>query len=425
MVREDCGFFEEIGFYDSCLMVKKSWDVSRFAGGDGRLFLKIVYAPGVVEGFLNVAGFGLDARLDVPGGADVERAALAAQAGNLARNIRAVPWKPGEVPGGGVYAFAARDAAWLAGSVPGLSPAGSMEGFLAENPGIVPVYTLRDGQGRDAVTVYDPLLGSAGMRLSRETPEWTIRLPQGESLKAEGLVLSGKLRGPVIEMGGHRIEVPVIAPQGSVLTINAGGEGRLTFSPDFAAGFEARDTFDEENLARANHPDYQGGVTCKPGTRCHFTYLIVSAYPIEALRIREYPRLYGQPGDPGRVVVSYSADGGDFLPLDQQTASLHEDWTPMHTQRTVSVRFDKRVRKLLLRFDLQANENAEFWSHTRPTDAMWIEADLTKVMLAPVQADGPEVPVKLVDPGKNDVSVRLSGQPLVVRDAPRTIFFAQ
>jgi len=166
-------------------------------------------------------------------------------------------------------------------------------------------------------------------------------------------------------------------------------------------------------------------VTCKPGTRCHFTYLFVSAFPIEALRIREYPRLYGQPGDPGRAAVSYSADGGDFLPLDQQVASLHADWTPMHAARCLSVKFDKPVRKLLLRFDLQANENAEFWSHTRPTDAMWIEADLVKVWLGPVQADGPEVPVKLVNPAENDVSVRLSGQPLVVRDAGRTKFFAQ
>ncbi|MFP5223652.1 MAG: glycosyltransferase family 39 protein [Acidobacteriota bacterium] len=424
-VRENCGFFEEIDFYRSCLTVKKDWDVSRFVGSDGQLFLKIMYTPGVAEGFLNVAGFGLSARLDAPGGADAGQAALAGQAANLARNIRAVPWNPGEVPGGGVYAFASRDAAWLAGNVPGLSPAGALGPFLAEHPGIVPVYTLRDAQGRDAVTVYDPQLGTAGMRLSRATPERTIRLPQGETLKAAGLVLGGKLRGPVIEVGGRRIEVPVIAPEGSVLTINAGGEGRLTFSPDFATGFDARDTFDEENLARTNHPDYQGGVTCKPGTRCHFTYLIVSAYPIEALRMRTYPRLYGQPGDPGRSVVSYSADGSGFLPLDEQTAALPEDWTPMHTQRTVSVRFDTPVRKLLLRFDLQANDNAEFWSHTRPTDAMWIEADLAKVWLEPFQAGGPEVAVKLVDPADNDLSLRISGQPLVVRDAGRTNYFAQ
>lgn len=428
VVRKECGFFEEITFYESCLIVKKTWDVSQFVGGDGMLFLKIAYAPGVVEGFLNVAGVGLDARLDVPGGADVERAALAAQAGNLARNIRAVPWKPGEVPGGGAYAFATRDAAWLAGSVPGLSPAGSLDAFLAEHPGIAPVYTLTDGQGRAAVAVYDPLLGSAGLRLSQTAPERVVRLAQGESLRAEGLVLSGRLRGPVIEIGGHRIDVPVVAPEGSVLALNAGGEGRLTFSPDFAAGFEARDTFDEENLVRASHPDYQGGVTCQPGTRCHFTYLFVSAFPIEALRVREYPRLYGQPGDPGRSTVSYSADGGAFTTLDEQTAPLPEDWTPMHATRCLSVRFDKPVRKVLLRFDLKANENAEFWSHTRPTDAMWIEADLAKVWFEPLQMAGPEVSVKLLNPagpGGNDIRLRLSGRPVAVRDAGRTNFFAQ
>jgi len=166
-------------------------------------------------------------------------------------------------------------------------------------------------------------------------------------------------------------------------------------------------------------------MTCIPNTRCHFTYLVVSAFPIEALRIRAYPRLYGLPGNPGRATISYSADGGAFTVLDEQTARHQEDWTPMHMGRTLSVRFEKPVRELRLRFDLEANENAEFWSHTRPIDAMRIEADLGQVWLEPVEAVGPTIPVRLLNPEGNDVRLRLSREPVAVRDAPHANFFGK
>lgn len=406
--EEPCAFFEEIGFYQSCRVIKKTVDLSRHIGKDGRLFVKIVITPGVKEGFLNLGGFRLDAAA-FPAGDAPASWPLALAAKNLLANNLVHPWREHEtILGPGVFGFAGQ------GLPPGismdqLSPAGALDAFLAAHPKASPVYELRAPNGEAALTLFDPSLADPGVRLGPSSPEAKAILAGKPPLAVKSLRLAGAFKAPIILAGDKRMEIPVAAPAGSTLILNARGAGRLSFSPDFTKeGFSTASMANSANIVSGRHPDYDGVVCCAPGTSCFFTYAFVSAYPITKLRLRVYPRVYGDAKEPRSCKVSYSTDGQNFVPLDELAGDGSNDWSPMFLNRFHTVNFDRPASMVVARFDLSADFQAQFWSPVRPVDRMYLEADLDASLFDPISIATPACDIRLDRPEGNDFQLFLN-----------------
>ncbi len=405
-------FFEEIGFYHNHRLLERSFDLSRFAGPDGRLFVKMRIVPGKTEGFLNIGSMRLTAG-EFAGPSPSPSWPLEWTANALIRDNNVHPWSPGAVMiGPGVFGFAG----------PGLpdgvnrnrlSPESALPAFAAAHPGLAPVYALRAPDGATALTLYDPGLVDPGLNLGPDSPEKEAILAQGAPFAAGSLQLSGELRSPVIDFGGTRLAIPVAAPAGSVLELNPGGQARLAFTPDFTKqGFDPSQMAMSGNVVPADDPDYDGGLTCAPGASCFFTYQFVSAYPMKTLRVRILPRLYGAKGQKRRCQASYSTDGGPFVPLAELTPETDGDWSLMFLSQYRKIVFDKPVTRLVLRFDLESDFQAQFWSPERPTDNMYVEAELDASMAPGLTLARDRIPVTLMNPQGNRFRLILDAAPI-------------
>lgn len=403
--KEARDFFEEIGFYDGCLVLRKTFDLSRRIGKDGRLFIKLVITPGVREGFLNLGGFRLDAE-GFPATSAQSSWPLALAAKNLIANNRVHPWREREtILGPGVFGFAGPGLPPTV-SMDQLSPASDLDAFLSAHPKAAPVYELRARNGEAALTLYDPSLTDPGFRLGPASPEAKAILAGKPPLEVKSLRLFGDIKAPILFWGSKRLEIPVAAPAGSTLILNARGSGRLSFSPDFTReGFSTAPMANSANVIPGTYPDYEGVVCCAPGTSCFFTYAFVSAYPITKLRLRIYPRVYGDPIEPRGCKVSYSTDGKTFTALDELAGDGSNDWSPMFLNRFRAVSFDKPVGMVVARFDLSADFQAQFWSPERPVDRMYLDADLDASLFEPFSISSPACDIRLDNPGGNDFRI--------------------
>ncbi|KHK00874.1 glycosyltransferase family 39 protein [Desulfovibrio sp. TomC] len=374
-------FFEEIPFYQGrSREVETTIDLTPYAAA-GSLWLRVTYAPGTREGYLNLAG------LEVTGqGLDTRTATdqLPFYAANLARNCRAPAYHSGlTLLGQAAYVFALPDHPELARSLPGgevIGPPAALAAFLADHPGLAPAYVLPDAAGQPAVAVFDPVLTpeAGGVALSDASPQAEVEQPDKAPLPVSALTLAGRINAPVLTLGNEPVPVLVSAPAGSVLRLTPRGRGTLYFSPDFdPPDFSDSPNAHSQNMAvSTSYPDYSGGVTCLPGTDCRFEYVFVSAYPITALRIMAYPRLYGDKDGYRACTVSYATDGQTFHTLLDARNTVPDTWSLMFLRRHTELRLPRPTTQVTVRFSLRADFAAEFWSPTRPIDRMVIEADL-------------------------------------------------
>ncbi|EFL49423.1 conserved hypothetical protein [Solidesulfovibrio fructosivorans JJ]] len=417
-------FFEEMGFYHECREAVARLDLTPFAA-TGTVYVRVTYAPGVREGFLNVAGLAVTAEFPEKNRPQVEP--LAFYAANLAKNCAAPAYAPDRhLLGQTAYVFAAPEHPELAARLPGGEVVGSpaaLTAFTAAHPDLAPAYVLRDASGAPAVIVHDPALGPDGdaPRLSGSKAHAVLDVAEKKPFEVGTAWLWGRIDAPTLTIGSTGLAVPVSAPAGSVLRLTPSGKGLLAFSPNF----DPPDFTDAPNAhfrnmaASTSYPEYAGGVTCRPGTVCSFDYVIVSGLPMTELRLMTYPRLYGDPGSPGSCRVSVSTDGKRFRTLIDFRRMEKNVWSPMFTRRFARLRFDKPATFVTVRFSLFANASAEFWSPTRPIDRMMVEADLDARSLPPVRITPGETPLRLSGAPDNDLRLTFDpNQPGIERVWP-------
>ncbi|WP_428567105.1 MAG: glycosyltransferase family 39 protein [Solidesulfovibrio sp. DCME] len=407
-------FFEEIDFYHGrCREARLEYAVPGRLAAGGRLYVRLGYRPGHVEGFLNIAGLELTAAVRSLGPAGPADTPLARQAGHLLANVRAVPWL--EAADGreeGLFAFAAPGFLdLLAAGLPLGSPEAGKR-FLARHPGIEPAAVLEGRDGRPALRLYDTTLATQGVRLDAASPGKRLRgLPPGDAGPVS-LRLRGDIRGPVLRLGDRELSLPVLAPPGSVLTVTPGATGRLSFVPDWTDVPRAEEAMSyAQDLARSKR--LRGELTCRGEGGCTFTYTFVSALPMTEVRLKAFPQVYANPcrkcpENAARVLAS--TDGGaSWRTLVDETGGEPCSWTPAGQYVVKRLRLDTPATSLLLAFHLGRGEQAGFLSPSWNVDGMYVEADLDARALPPLRLPGGAVDVSLADPGENDFTLTLRG----------------
>ncbi|WP_300155273.1 glycosyltransferase family 39 protein [Solidesulfovibrio sp.] len=410
------GFFEEIDFYHSrCRETRRSYVVPGKLAGGQRLYVRVTYAPGQVEGFLNLAGIELTAAVRREGTAAPGDTPLARQAAHLLANVRAAPWREAhDARDVGLFAFAAPGQAALADLGLPVGTPGEGERFLARHPGLAPASVLYDREGGEALFLYDTTLAEGGARLSAAFPERRLRGLADFGDGPASLRLTGNIVMPTLRLGDRTLSVPVIAPRGSVLTLTPGGAGRLYFVPDWTdpARFTEAMTHAEE-LAPSRR--LRGELVCRGDGGCAFTYTFVSALPVRELRLKTFPQVYANPcrkcpENAARVFASID-QGKSWRPLVAETGGEECSWTPPGRYVTRRLRFDEPVTSLLLSFRMERGEQAGFLSPSWNVDGMYLEADLDARALPPLRLAGGDLNASLAEPGENDFTLTLRPGP--------------
>ncbi len=410
------GFFEEIDFYHGrCREARLDYAVpGRLRGGE-RLYVRVAYAPGRVEGFLNLADIGLTAAVRQERPAAPGETPLARQAAHLLANVRAAPWREADAArDAGLFAFATPGHAALAGLGLPVGTPGDGERFLARHPGLAPASVLHDRDGGPALFLYDTTETDGGARLSAASPERRLRgLPDFGDGPAS-LRLTGNIVMPTLRLGDRELAVPVIAPRGSVLTLTPGGAGRLFFAPDWTdpARFAQAMSY-AENLAPSRR--LRGELVCQGEGACAFTYTFVSALPVREVRLKAFPQVYANPcrkcpENAARVLAS-TDQGKSWRPLVAEAGGEECSWTPPGRYVVRRLRFDEPVTSLLLSFRLERGEQAGFLSPSWNVDGMYVEADLDARALPPLRLAGGDLDVSLAEPGENDFTLALRPGP--------------
>ncbi len=405
-------FFEEIDFYHGrCRETRLAYAVPGRLAAGGRLFVRLGYRPGRVEGFLNIAGLELTAAVRGSGPAGPADTPLVRQAAHLLANVRAVPWsEAGDGREEGLFAFAAPEApGLLAAGLPVASPE-ARQRFLDRHPGIVPAGGLYDRDGRAVLWLYDTTLAAGGARLDADFPQKRLRGPAPGNDGPVSLRLRGDIRCPVLRLDGQDLSLPVVAPPGSTLTVTPGGRGRIAFVPDWTdtARFASAMTY-ARNLAPSKR--LRGELVCRGEGNCAFTYTFVSALPMTELRLKVFPQVYANPcrkcpENAARVLAS--TDGGQtWQPLVEDTGGEPCTWTPPGRYVVGRLRFDKPVTSLLLSFRLEQGEQAGFLSPSWNVDGMYVEADLDARILPPLRLPSGAVDVSLIESEANDFTLTL------------------
>lgn len=396
-------FYEEVPFYQGVVRTARAEvDLTPYLAA-GSVRLRVRYLPGTSEGLLALAGVTVTGT----GLAPVPDGGLAFYAANLARNCASPAYAPNvTILGPRAMVFAAPNHAALARELPGgavVNAPEALAAFTTANPDTPPAYVLPDAAGRPAVVVADPALGPGrgGAPLSDAAPTTGLELAHATPLDVRTLTLAGRINAPILGLGGAPVPVPIAAPDGTVARLTPGGQGLLSFTPNFdPPDFTDRPTAHSLNMeASDSYPGYAGGVRCRAGTDCWFEYVFVSAFPVTELRVMAYPRLYGDAGTKRQCAVSYAADGGPPTTMLSAEAEHVGQWNRMFDRRFARVRLPKPATHVVVRFTLVAEPSAEFWSPTRPIDRMAIEAVL----------DARTLPPLAVPPGRSELT--LSGGP--------------
>lgn len=409
-------FFEEIDFYyGRCREARLEYAVPGRLVAGGRLFVRVAYRPGHVEGFLNLAGLSLTADVRRVGPSGPGAAPLVRQAAHWLANARVAPWQ--EADDGrtvGRFAFAAPGRPQFREAGLPMGTPEERERFLARHPGLAPAGVLRDRDGGEAAWLYDTALADGGVRLrAAEDRKRLLGLPPF-SEGPVSLRLSGVLSAPTLRLGGRTLAIPVLAPRGSTLTLTPGGTGRLDFVPDWTdpARYDAAMSY-AEGLAVSKR--LRGELVCRGEGGCAFTYTFVSALPMTAVRLKVFPQVYANPCrkcPPNEARVLASTDQGKtWRPLVTETGGEACTWTPPGRYVVRQMRFDRPVTSLLLSFRLERGGQAGFLSPSWNVDGMYVEADLDARALPPLALTGGDLDVSLVDPGENDCRLSLRPGP--------------
>ncbi len=425
-VTEPRPFFEEIDFYHGrCRETRRDYAVPGELAAGGRLYVRVGYRPGHVEGFLNLAGLTLAATVRPVGAAAAPAAApgdapLVRQAAHLLENVRAVAWD--EASDGrdvGLYAFAAPGfSGFVAAGLPVGSP-GDEARFRDRHPALAPASVLSDRDGRPALRLYDVCLTRPGLALNAATPAHRWRgLPPTPSGPV-ALRLQGTIAIPHLRLGGQAVTVPVLAPAGSTLTLNPGGRGRLLFVPDWTD--KARFAAPMAHMAGVvPSKRLRGELVCRDGETCSFRYAFVSALPITRAHLKVFPQVYANPcrkcpANEARVEVS-TDNGRTWRTLVADTGGEDCTWTKPGAYAVRSLTFDPPATSLLLAFRLGQGGQAGFLSPSWNVDGMYLSLDLDARSLPPLTLPAATAAVSLDDPGQNDFSLFVRPAPWPISD---------
>ena len=405
--KGQCPSLLEIPIYNACQSLSRSYDLTARAAGSRNLSLRLTLSPGLEEGYLLLDGLTLEATASGTANplagvrASLERLAGArALATGDPRIPRLVPGPP--------FALAETDAATAALSGLAGGPK-ALAAYRASHPEAAAVAVWADAKGRPAVAVYDPDLAGPQLCLSGREP---VREMAGNGERAMALTVSGALDAPSFALGGRTSDLPVAAPPGTTLAVNAGGPGRIWWRPDFSkARFAAMVPATAENVRPAPDDDHDGGLTCRDGHPCRADFPFVSGFPMKRAWLTVFPRVSNDPEGKNAAHVLISSDGVTFRPILSLVSDRSGRWTPLFKPYRLEVPLDKGSGHLTLRLEM-TGDGAQFWSHARPVDAMGLTIALDSRNLAPIDIpDGPAV-IRLTHPGANNVCLAADTAPI-------------
>lgn len=376
--------------------IHRSWALPQALAGATRLRLRLDYGAVANPGVVEVCGLELTA--DLAGTAAGDGPALATLKRVAGHNALAA-WQPGQTRlGDALFAFPA------APELPQgpANPAAALPAFLAAHPGIEPVFTISDVDGRPAYRLYDPALTHPLVPLPQGRPV-TVDLGPQDSHDFASVKLAGALNRPRLAIGGKTIEVGVLAPPPSTLLLARNGVGVLRFEPSFASRDEALAAFPLAYNIKKNADE--DCLSCQDAAPCSLTVPISSAYPVKLLRILAYPRIFADKAGQNAVTVSFSPDGKTFKPLDSLRSNRSGHWEGLMVRRVSVLRFDKPIHNGFVRFDF-SGPGTQLWS--RDDARMRIEAvlDASAFTGLPVPADSFQA--TLADNGGAPLSLFLS-----------------
>lgn len=402
-----CPSLVEIPLYNTCRKHIRDIDLTETLAGSRRFSLRLTLSPGLEEGQLHLDDLALTARLS--GTAQPlagPQAILERLAGSesLGRGDPAIP----RLARGGPFALAATPAAAALPGVAGGPEA--LAAYQAAHPGEQPVAVLADASGAPAVELFDPDL--AGPRLCLSAREPAVETT-GTGGQAQALTVAGSLDAPSFTLSGQTVDIPVAAPAGTTLAVNAAGQGRLWWRPDFSkARFAAMVPDTAQNVRPVPDADNDGGLSCQDASPCRVDFPLLSGFPVRRATLTVYPRIANDPEGQNAAHVLVSTDGGaSFRPVLSLVSDRSGGWTPLFKPYRLELPLDKTSGKLTIRLEM-TGDGAQFWSHARPIDAMALTLALdTRALAAFDLPAGPAV-LRLTHPGTNAVCYAAETAPI-------------
>jgi hypothetical protein len=209
------------------------------------------------------------------------------------------------------------------------------------------------------------------------------------------------------------VDIPVAAPAGTTLAVNAGGQGRLWWRPDFSkARFAAMVPASAQNVRPVADADNDGGLSCQDASPCRADFPFLSGFPMKRATLTVYPRVANDPEGKNAAQVLVSTDGGaSFRPVLTLASDRSGGWTPLFTPCRLELPLERTSGKLTIRLEM-TGDGAQFWSHARPIDAMALTLALdTRALAAFDLPAGPAV-MRLTHPGTNNVCLAADAAPI-------------
>ncbi len=404
-----CPSLLEIPIYNTCRSLTRSLDVGSLAAGAKTFTLRLVLDPGREEGYLHLDGVKLTATTE---GRAAPLAAARLALANLAAKGALLSGDP-ETPhlaSQGVYALAATTEAT---TLPGVAGGPNvLARYRAAHPGEAPVAELPGDHGAPAVLLFDPVLADPYIRLSAQKPGLEVEAA-GETFPA--LTVTGALDAPSVVLGEKETNVPVAAPAGTTLAVNASGPGRLWWNPDFSrdrfAAMTPADPGDAVNIRPAPDADHDGGLTCREAAPCRADFAFVSGWPMTRALLTAFPRVQNDAQRQNAARVLFSTDGANFQVLEELRSDGSGTWTELFTPHRLEIPLSRPTGRLYLRLEM-TGDGAQFWSHTRPIDRMGLALALDTRTFAPIAAPTGRTELRLSRPGRNDVGLLFGQTPI-------------
>ncbi|EKO38098.1 MAG: PMT family glycosyltransferase, 4-amino-4-deoxy-L-arabinose transferase [Solidesulfovibrio magneticus str. Maddingley MBC34] len=402
-----CPSLVEIPLYNTCRKLVRDISLTEALAGSRRFSLRLTLSPGLEEGQLHLDDIALAARLS---GTAQPLAGPRAVLERLAENEsldRSDPAIPRLAPGGPFALAATPDAAALPGVAGGPQ---ALAAYKAAHPGEQPVAVLAAASGAPAVELYDPDLAGPRLCLSARQPAVETT---GAGGKAQALTVLGRLDAPSFTLSGQTVDIPVAAPAGTTLAVNAGGQGRLWWRPDFSkARFAAMVPDTAVNVRPVPDADNDGGLSCKDASPCRADFPFLSGFPVKRARLTVYPRVANDPEGKNAAHVLVSTDGGaSFRPVLSLVSDRSGGWTPLFKPYRLELPLEKTSGMLAIRLEM-TGDGAQFWSHARPIDALALTLALdTRALAAFDLPAGPAV-MRLTHPGTNAVCYAADTAPI-------------
>lgn len=406
-VPNDCPFF--LIYYNSkCKSISKEYNLPAPSGSS--LFVRLTLAGGEEEGNMLLDAFRLS--LETNGAPGPRPDSLAGYFDNVSENACLAKWKEGVelALSDCVHAFDLSGRLGCEDPDAACNPSGDLAKYKAAHPGAAPVYALSGRNGEPGAEFYDPSLSNPFITLSAATP--SVRVDRGSSgpLTVKSLRITGRLDVPSFTVNGRAVAVPVYAPSGSTLVLNAGGEGRLYLNPVFTREKYDPDSFlNSYNMTRNERPGEDGCLTCREDYRCFFTYSVISAFPIREVLFENHLRIFMDPEKANGVKVLVSSGDDAFVPIETFTSDGSGIWKYSDGSARV-LSLQNPVSAIKIRFEL-TGQGAQVWSADRPIDDMRIACALDAGSFTPFVIENREFSLSLDKTGANEAGFFFSGEP--------------